>query len=168
MFHVKSKRLAFDFITFDFITFDDKSWFGVEINHSSSVFVVNGPTSHPINSRGSCYYLAPLKPSCLSLAKFTDQSWIWMLRNRFVFLRRGPHISLFAWKRVLFLRFGLPSTRIRWKRSPKTHLFKNALQSGDFWKRRLFVYVWKDENGQFRIRWCHTCTSYTSSVTHVQ
>ena len=35
-----------------------------------------------------------------------------------------------------FLRFGLLSTRIRWKRSPKTHLFKNALQS----------YVQTDEN----------------------
>ena len=32
---------------------------------------------------------------------------------------------------------------------------KNALQSGDFWKRRLFIYEWTDENGGFRIRWCH-------------
>ena len=37
------------------------------------------------------------------------------------------------------------------ERSPKTHLFKNALQTGDFWKRRLFVYMWTDENGGFRI-----------------
>ena len=44
------------------------------------------------------------------------------------------------------------STRIRWKRSQKTHLFKNALQSEDFWKRLLFVYVWTDENGGFRIQ----------------
>ena len=42
---------------------------------------------------------------------------------------------------------------------------KNALHSGHFWKRRLFVYVWTDKNGGYRIRWCHT--SYTSSMTHV-
>ena len=56
---------------------------------------------------------------------------------------------------IFFLRF-VPSTRIRWKRSLKTDTFKNALQSGDFWKSRLFVYVWTDENGGFRTRWCHT------------
>ena len=33
-----------------------------------------------------------------------------------------------------FLRFGLPSIGMRWKRSPKTCLFKNALQCEDFWK----------------------------------
>ena len=32
------------------------------------------------------------------------------------------------------LQFKLPSTRSRWKRSPKTHLFKNALHSEDFEK----------------------------------
>ena len=53
------------------------------------------------------------------------------------------------------LRFSVPSTRIRRKRSPKRHLFKNALQSEDFWKRWLLVYVWTDENRGFRIRWCH-------------
>ena len=31
--------------------------------------------------------------------------------------------------------------------------FKNAPQSEDFRKRRLFVYVWKDEDGGFRILW---------------
>ena len=34
-----------------------------------------------------------------------------------------------------------PYTRVQWKRSPKMHLFKNALQSGDFWKRRLFAFI---------------------------
>ena len=51
-----------------------------------------------------------------------------------------PHVSFLIWKRRFFYqRFDVPSTRIRWKRSRKTHLFKNALQSGDFgkrWKRR--------------------------------
>ena len=60
--------------------------------------------------------------------------------------------------------FCLRSARIRWKRSPKTYLFKNALQSGDFWKHRFLVYVWTDENGDFRKRWCHT--SFTTSITH--
>ena len=30
------------------------------------------------------------------------------------------------------LQFGLPSTHIQWKQSPKTHLFKNTLQSRVF------------------------------------
>ena len=36
--------------------------------------------------------------------------------------------SRFSLKTETF-QFDLPSTRIRWKRSPKAHLFKNALQS---------------------------------------
>ena len=43
-------------------------------------------------------------------------------------------------KTDLFFRFALSFIRIRWKRSSKTELFINALQSGDFWKRRVFVY----------------------------
>ena len=50
-----------------------------------------------------------------------------------------------------------PSTRIRWKRSPKTHLFKDASFSSTC--RRT------DGIGGFRVRWCHT--SYTTSITHV-
>ena len=44
------------------------------------------------------------------------------------------------------------------KRSPEKHLFINALQSEEFSKRWLLVYVWTDddENGSFRIWWCHT------------
>ena len=51
------------------------------------------------------------------------------------------------------------STRIRWKRSMKTELFENALQSGTFWKRCFRTYVWRDENGTFGKRWGHTITS---------
>ena len=40
-----------------------------------------------------------------------------------------------------FFSGSLPSTRIRSKRSPKTHLFENARRSGDFWKRH-FGYQW--------------------------
>ena len=41
---------------------------------------------------------------------------------------------------------------------------KNTLQSGDLWQRCLFVYVWTDENGGFRIRWYHI--SFTTRITH--
>ena len=40
-----------------------------------------------------------------------------------------------------FLRFGLPSTFIRSTLPPKMYLFKKALQSGDFWKRRFALLV---------------------------
>ena len=47
-------------------------------------------------------------------------------------LRPRPNVSVFVWTWIFFLRFGPPSTHIWWKRSPKTDLFKNALQPG--WK----------------------------------
>ena len=47
-------------------------------------------------------------------------------------LRPRPHLSVFVWRRRFLLWLNLPSTRIRWKRSLKTHLFKNALQSVEF------------------------------------
>ena len=53
----------------------------------------------------------------------------------------------------------LSSTHIRWKRSKKTELFENALQSGTFWKRCFRVHVWRDENGTFRKSWGHTISS---------
>ena len=65
----------------------------------------------------------------------------------------------------------------RSKRSPKTHLFKNALQSRDFLKTpafRVFVYVWTDENGGFSntmmsyIKKLHLTTSLYHSITHAQ
>ena len=45
-----------------------------------------------------------------------------------------------------------------------TYLFKNALQSEDFWKRWPLVYVWTDENAGFRIRWRNA--PFTASMTH--
>ena len=45
---------------------------------------------------------------------------------------------------TLLLRIGLPSTLIRIKRSTKTELFENALQSGTIWKRYCFVLVWTE------------------------
>ena len=60
------------------------------------------------------------------------------------------YLSIFVWKRTIFFpRFVLPSTRVRWTRSPKTHRFKNDPQSRDFWRRQLLVYLWTDEKGGF-------------------
>ena len=49
-----------------------------------------------------------------------------------------------------FLRFGLSSTRKRVLKAPKSRRFQKRppgyiVQSGDFGKHRLFVYVWTDE-----------------------
>ena len=70
----------------------------------------------------------------------------------------------FCSKTEIFLRFGLLCTRVRWKLSLKTYLFKSTLHSEDFWKCWLLVYAWTDENGGFRIRWCHS--SLTTIITH--
>ena len=46
----------------------------------------------------------------------------------------------------------------------KMHLFKNAIQSEEFWKRWPDVYMWTDENGGFRIRWCYTSFAYYNQL----
>ena len=77
----------------------------------------------------------------------------------------STRLSFFVWKRIFFpsdfayrpLVFGENDHRI-------THLFKNALQSVDFWKRWPLVYVWTDENAGFRIRGRNA--SFTASMTH--
>lgn len=49
-----------------------------------------------------------------------------------------------------FLWFSLPSILVWSKRSPKTHLFKNVFQSGDFWKPLFAALVWMDEISRLR------------------
>ena len=93
----------------------------------------------------------------------THQAWHKICLQAFYVSTPSTNIRCCLKKDIFLLWFGLPTTRIRWKRLPKTHLFKNALQSGDFLWRRLLLYVWIDENGGFRIRWCHA--SYTNSTT---
>ena len=67
-------------------------------------------------------------------------------------LRPRPQVSIFALKTK---SFSLPiwstvhTWRIRWKWSPKTHLFTHALQSGDFWKRHFAVPVLMDLKTEF-------------------
>ena len=70
------------------------------------------------------------------------------------------HTYAFSLENETFsLRIRLPSRRIRWKRSMKTELFENALQTGTCWKRCFRVHVWTDENGTLRKRWGHTTSS---------
>ena len=51
-----------------------------------------------------------------------------------------------------FLRRTVASTRERRFRPPKTEVSQNALQRGDFRKRRVCVYVWTGENKGFQKR----------------
>ena len=81
-----------------------------------------------------------------------------------VFLRSRPLVSVFCLKTEIFSPvLGLPSTRIKWKLSVKTYFFR-TLHGEDFWKCWLLVYNETDENGGFRIRWCHS--SLTTIITH--
>jgi len=62
---------------------------------------------------------------------------------RFPFTSDSVHTFPFSFENATFsLRIGLPSTPSRWKRWPKTQLFENALQGGNFWKLRFRVFVW--------------------------
>ena len=79
----------------------------------------------------------------------------------------SAHIRFCLKTAIFFLRFRLPSTCIRWKRSPKTHLFKTLSRVKIFEKRWPLAYARKDKNGRvFRIQWCST--SFTTTITHPQ
>ena len=58
--------------------------------------------------------------------------------------------SVFVWKWTLVYRLHLLGEN---GNRPKTHLFKNALQNGDFWKRPCAVLLWIPVNGH-----AHTLT----------
>ena len=73
------------------------------------------------------------------------QKWKCARGGKVVLYKNGTyslHVSVFVRKRSFFLQFGLPSTHIHWKRSPKTCL-KNR------WKRRFAVLKWMGENKVF-------------------
>ena len=75
------------------------------------------------------------KKSLYVLLKTKVMYWISTFTFAIICMRRhvnGVLVAFEYWK--VWKRFGLPCTGIRWKRSPKTRLFKNALQSEDFWK----------------------------------
>ena len=64
-----------------------------------------------------------------------------VLENLRFWYPKTPFIR-FCWKTKIFLlRFGLPSTRIRCKRSPITHLSKTLSTVEIFLKRRFAVLV---------------------------
>ena len=51
-------------------------------------------------------------------------------------------IFIYLFIYFFFSRIGLPSQCTPWKRSAKTEVFKNALQRGNFGKRRFRVLLW--------------------------
>ena len=58
-----------------------------------------------------------------------------------------------------FLRIRLASTRIQRIFRPHPKIFENALQSGNFFIRYEYVYVWTVVSGNFRIRFHHSLGS---------
>ena len=70
----------------------------------------------------------------------------WPLLFQFVHAKLGPvHTMPDKFENTtLLLRIRLPSTLIRIKRSTKTELFENALQSGTIWKQYFFVLMWTE------------------------
>ena len=58
------------------------------------------------------------------------------------------------------------------KNGHRKRIFSKTLSRVEiFWKRRLFVYMWTDVNGGFRIRWCYTSKIHHFkyiSMTHAQ
>ena len=63
-----------------------------------------------------------------------------------------------------YLQFGLPSTRIQWKQSPKTHLFKNTLQSRVFENAGFSFTCGQTKMEVFK--YVDVIHHYTSSMTH--
>ena len=114
-----------------------------------------------LNAQSANYCL----PHLLSKVTMTIGIVRFVLQYLFFLLRHRPNVGVFVWKRRFFLQIDLPSTRIRWKWSPKTHLIKNVLQSEKFFENAgPLVYVSMDENEGFPIRWCNA--SFTTSITH--
>ena len=77
------------------------------------------------------------------------QKWPFFARgDKVVLYKNGTdslHVFVLLKNGDFFLRFGLPSTRIHWKRSPKAYL----LEREKFWKRRFAVLMWMGENKGF-------------------
>ena len=77
------------------------------------------------------------------------QKWPFFARgDKVVLYKNGTdslHVFVLLKNGDFFLRFGLPSTRIHWKRSPKAYL----LEREKFWKRRFAVLMWMGQNKGF-------------------
>ena len=113
-----------------------------------------------VNAQSANYCLSHL----LSKVTMTIGIVRFVLQCLFFFTAPSKRMR-FCLKTEIFFHIDLPSTRTRWKWSPKTHLFKNFLHSEDFFENAgPLVYVSMDENEGFPIRWCNT--SFTTSITH--
>ena len=69
------------------------------------------------------------------------------------------HTNLFSNENgAVLLRIWLSSTQQRWKQSPITEPFENALQSGAIWNRcslKMPFLVWTEKNDNIWKRWRH-------------
>ena len=76
-------------------------------------------------------------------------------------LRPRPQVTVLIWKRGFFFPPVCPTIHTYpVKTVTENASFPNVSRSGDFWKRhQTIVFVWTEENGGFRIRWCHTICS---------
>ena len=85
-------------------------------------------------------------------------------------LKPRPQVAVLIWKRGFFFPPVCPTIHTYpVKTVTENASFPNVSQSGDFCKRhQTIVSVWTEENGGFRIRWCHTscsaCPGSTQSV----
>ena len=81
---------------------------------------------------------------------------------------RPVHTNPFSFENAIFsLRMRLPSSRIRWKLSPKTQIFENALQRGIFCKRPFgvsFQKQWRISIGSKEIKWHGKYACMLSSI----
>ena len=67
----------------------------------------------------------------------------------------STRIRKFVKTHFFFLRIRLASTRIQRIFRLYPEIFENALQSGNFFIRYEYVYVWTVVSGNFRIRFRH-------------
>lgn len=77
-------------------------------------------------------------------------------------------VSGYFWERKFFLHFILPSACSRRPQVPKTKMFLNDPESGDFWKRRASRCMWTDENGRFLSKISKDNVSWFKEEIHVE
>ena len=68
----------------------------------------------------------------------------------------STRIWKFVKTQIFFLRIRLASTRIQRSFRPYPEIFENAIQSGNFFIRYEYVYVWTVVSRNFRIRLRHS------------
>ena len=82
--------------------------------------------------------------------KINKEAWVLQSqKTKYQLKAQSSWIRTFLKSQIFVLRFSPPSTRKRRFRATKTQVFENSPRSGVFWKRRLIVFMWKDENDDF-------------------